>query len=94
MRSANTVLHWERMVGSTSAGRCETMHSDFTRRVRLQTCKLSLRYSRLGLTQLDVGIEASVDALASDIENALSLSQRLFRDVGKRDGAIQIQIGL
>ena len=28
MRSANTVLHWERMVGSISAGRCVTMQSE------------------------------------------------------------------
>jgi hypothetical protein len=27
MRSANTVLHCDRIVGSTSEGRCETMHS-------------------------------------------------------------------
>ena len=26
MRSANTVLHWDRIVGSISAGRWETMH--------------------------------------------------------------------
>ena len=28
MRSANTVLHWERIVGSISAGRCVTMQSE------------------------------------------------------------------
>jgi len=28
MRSANTVLHWDRMVGSISAGRCVTTHGE------------------------------------------------------------------